>query len=150
MILDAAGLVLGLGLLLGGGHFLVSGASALARTLGISPLTIGLTVVAFGTSAPELPTNLTAAWSGSGELAFGNIMGSNLANIGLILAIAVLIRPFEIRRRIVTREIPMMLLATAAAFVMALDHALAGQPNEYGRGDGLILLLIFTVFLYYT
>ncbi len=150
MIPDTLGLALGLGLLLGGGQLLVRGASALARAFGVSPLTIGLTVVAFGTSAPELSTNITAAWSGNGELSFGNIMGSNLANIGLILAIAVLIRPFEIRRRIVTREIPMMLLATAAAFVMALDHALAGQPNEYGRGDGLILLLIFTVFLYYT
>ena len=150
MILDTLVLALGLGLLLGGGQLLVRGASALARAFGISPLTIGLTVVAFGPSAPELSTNITAAWSGNGELSFGNIMGSNLANIGLILAATALIRPFEVKRQIVTREIPMMLLATAAALVLALDEPLSGQPNAYGRADGLILLLIFSVFVYYT
>ncbi len=150
MIVDSLTLAAGLALLLSGGHGLVRGASSLARALGISSLTIGLTVVALGTSAPELATNITAAWSGNGEISFGNIVGSNMANIGLILGISVLIRPVVVRQMMITREIPMMLLATVAAAILAFDHFLEGRTNEYGRADGLILLLIFSVFLYYT
>ena len=143
-------LLAGLALLLAGGDLLVRGASRMARSLGISPLAVGLTVVAFGTSAPELAVNVLAALRDNGGLSFGNIVGSNLANIGLIFGMAALFRPIPIHDVVVRREIPMMLLATAAAMGMAFDHWIDGRPTFFDRGDGISLLLFFVVFLYYT
>jgi len=145
-------LLLGIGfvLLLGGGDLLVRGASALVRSFGVSPLVVGLTVVAFGTSAPELSVNLMAAFQGNSDISFGNIMGSNIANIGLILGISALIRPLAIQGTIITREIPMMVLASFLALLTGMDALLRQAPNVYDRTDGLVLLLIFCVFLYYT
>lgn len=139
----------GLVLLLGGGEMLVRGASALARELGVSPLVVGLTVVAFGTSAPELAVNVTAAWRGDAGLAFGNVVGSNIANIGLILGLAAVWKALSVRGVVVSREMPMMGVATAAAVILGLDR-LVDQPELYDRADGLMLLLLFGVFLYYT
>ncbi len=143
-------LAAGLAMLLFGGDLLVRGASALARVLGISELVIGLTVVAFGTSAPELAVNVLAAWEDRGEISFGNIIGSNIANIGLILGISAMIRPLAIQGQVIRRELPMMLLATVATVIMALDLALRDQAGAFDRSDGLIMLLLFGVFLYYT
>ncbi len=150
MTLHLAMVIVGMGMLLGGGDLLVRGASRLARLLGVSPLAVGLTIVAFGTSAPELAVNLLAAVRGSGGLSFGNIVGSNLANIGLIFGLAALFRPIPVQDVVVRREIPMMILATAAAMGMAFDHQLSGRPTWFDRGDGFILLLFFVVFIYYT
>ena len=150
MLLNFLLLAIGIALLLGGGEFMVRGASALARTLGVSSLIIGLTVVAFGTSAPELAVNMIAAWNGNGDISFGNIMGSNIANIGLIVGTAALIRPLEIHSTVISRELPMMLLATAAAVIMGLDDLLRGTPPAYDRTDGLIFLLLFCIFIHYT
>jgi cation:H+ antiporter len=150
MLMDVLLLALGLGILVAGGEAMVRGASALAHALGISPLAIGLTVVAFGTSAPELAVNVGAALSDSGALSFGNIFGSNMANIGLIVGLTALIVPLPIHSTVIQRELPMMLLAMAAAAILALDQPLGGERNFYQRGDGLILLLFFIVFLYYT
>ena len=141
-------LALGLLLLLGGGAALVNGASGLARRLGVPPLVIGLTIVAFGTSAPELVINLLAAVRGATELAFGNVVGSNLANIGLVLGLAALVRPVTIESELVRRELPLLLLATAVLLVMVLDGSLRGTDALIDRADGLVLLLLFTVFLY--
>ncbi|HVR30934.1 MAG TPA: calcium/sodium antiporter [Thermoanaerobaculia bacterium] len=138
----------GLALLLGGGAGLVRGAAGLARKLGVSPLIVGLTVVAFGTSTPELAVNLIAVYRGATEVAFGNIVGSNLANLGLILGLAALVRPLVIHGQVLAREIPMMVLAAAVLLVLALDPALRGEPGAIDRGDGLALLLVFSVFLY--
>jgi cation:H+ antiporter len=144
-------LLIGLILLLAGGDALVRGAAALARRLGISPLVVGLTVVSLGTSAPELAVNLTAALRGSGELSFGNVIGSNLANIGLIVGLTALLRPLGVQAVVVRRELPMMLLATAFVFVFALDSVLSGDASSrYDRGDGIVLLLLLSVFIYYT
>jgi cation:H+ antiporter len=140
----------GIGLLVAGGDAMVRGASALAAYLGISPLMIGLTVVAFGTSAPELAVNIAAASGGNVEMSFGNIFGSNMANIGLIVAVTALMRPLEIKNVIVSREAPMMILATVFALVLALDEQLSTGNNGFDRADGLVLLLLFSVFLYYT
>ncbi len=129
---------------------MVRGASSLARGLGISPLAIGLTVVAFGTSAPELAVNVGAALSETGALSFGNIFGSNMANIGLIVGRVATLNPLPIDSIVIRRELPMMLLATAAAAVLAFDAELAGHKSVYERGDGLILLLFFFIFIYYT
>lgn len=138
----------GLTLLLLGGYALVRGASSLAASFGISPILIGLTVVAFGTSAPELAVNMLAATRGEGDLAFGNVIGSNLANLGLILGVAALVKPLTIEGRIVRREIPMMLLATFAVLVLGLVPNLELVPGTFERGDGVMLLLLFCVFLY--
>ncbi len=149
--MDLLLLLLGLVLLLAGGDALVRGAADLARRLGISPLVMGLTVVALGTSAPELAVNVTAALRGSGSLSFGNVIGSNLANIGLIVGVAALVRPLDVQAVVVRRELPMMLLATGFALVFALDSVLAGAASSrYERGDGIALLLLLSVFLYYT
>jgi len=148
-VLDLIWLALGLALLLGGGEMLVRGASGLAREFGVPPLVIGLTVVAFGTSAPELAVNVTAAWHGDSALSFGNVVGSNIANIGLILGVSATVRALEVHGTVISREIPMMLVATAAAVVLGLDRIVAA-PEHYDRSDGLMLLLLFGVFLYYT
>ncbi len=147
--------VVGIAALLIGGDLFVRGAAALAKRLGIGPLVIGLTLVAFGTSAPELAVNVLAAATDRGAISFGNIIGSNMANIGLILGIAALIKPLVVGRSLVAREIPMMLLATAVVLVMSFDVHLGGEAAAAGgtgtivRGDGLILLLLFAVFMYY-
>lgn len=142
-------LITGLALLLGGGDLLVRGAAALAKSFGISPLVIGLTVVAFGTSAPELSVNLLAAFQGDTQISFGNIIGSNIANIALILGIAAIIRPLAIDGMIITREIPMMLLASVITLITGMDIFLRNSPNLFDRSDGLIFLVIFCVFLFY-
>jgi cation:H+ antiporter len=148
--MDAIKLTIGLTLLLGGGEAVVRGAASLARKLGISPLAIGLTVVAFGTSAPELAVNITAAFAGESDLSFGNIVGSNMANIGLVVGCCGLIRALPIKSVVVAREIPMMLLATFAVIAMASDGMISNEPLLLDRRDGIVMLLLFSVFLYYT
>jgi cation:H+ antiporter len=148
LLIDLLNLAFGIAALAWGGYLVVEGASSLARILGVSQLVVGLTVVAFGTSAPELSVNLLAAVEGETDLAFGNVIGSNIANIGLILGLAAVVRNLDIQSQLITRELPMLLLATTAAALMALDPLLAGTPAEYDRGDGLLLLLFFTVFMY--
>ncbi len=147
---DVLFLAVGLLLLVGGGDSLVRGAAALARHFGISPLMVGLTVVAFGTSAPELAVNVSAALRGSGELSFGNIVGSNIANVGLVVGLTALARPVTMHLAIIKREIPMMTLASLVALVMAFDVWLGGSTRDtFGRADGIVLLLLFCVFIYY-
>ncbi|MEX0741573.1 MAG: calcium/sodium antiporter [Phycisphaeraceae bacterium] len=143
-------LLLGLALLVAGGEFLVRGASTLAARLGVAPVIVGMTVVAFGTSTPELVVNLAAAFRGDSAIGFGNVVGSNIANVGLLLGIVALTYPLVIHRSIVTREIPMMLLASVAAIILAFDGLTDGGADTFVRSEGLILLLFFCVFLYYT
>lgn len=143
-------LLAGLVLLIGGGSALVRGASDIARRLGIAPVIVGMTVVAFGTSTPELVVNLAAALRGNSEIGFGNVVGSNIANIGLLLAFTAVLAPLAIHRTIVIREIPMMILACAAALVLGGGGLIGNDVFGYGRGDGIMLLLLFLVFLYYT
>lgn len=150
MLVDSLSLVVGLAALIAGGTWLVGGASRLAAWLGVPPILIGLTIVAFGTSTPELVVNVSAALRGNTEIGFGNVVGSNIANIGLLLALTAIIAPLSIHRTLVIREIPMMILACAAALVLAGGALLGEETSGYGRGDGLMLLLLFLVFLYYT
>jgi cation:H+ antiporter len=141
-------LIVGLAFLLGGGAMLVRGASMLASRYGVSPLLVGLTVVAFGTSAPELVVNIIGALRDQSDLAFGNVVGSNLANLGLVLCTAALVTPMKIEGQIVRRELPLLLLGTSILLVMTLDHRLLGTAPEISRSDALILLLLLSVFLY--
>jgi cation:H+ antiporter len=143
-------LILGLALLLSGGFSMVRGASGLAELYGVPPLVVGLTVVAFGTSAPELVINIVGAVHGETALAFGNITGSNLANIGLVLGTAALISPIALRGKIIRRELPLLLLATAVLFAMTLDHPLRSSAPVLDRSDAVIMLLLFCIFIYIT
>ncbi|MBA2848615.1 calcium/sodium antiporter [Thermosulfuriphilus ammonigenes] len=142
-------LVGGFALLLSGGHFLVEGAAALAKRLRVSDRAIGLTVVAFGTSAPELLVNIIAAIKKSPDLAIGNILGSNIANILLILGASSLVYPLTIHLGTVWKEIPFSLLAVIVLFFMANDGLLDGLPSMISRSDGLVLLSFFAIFLFY-
>jgi cation:H+ antiporter len=112
----------------------VEGAAALAKNLGMTPIMIGLTIVSIGTSAPEIIVSISAAFNQSGALAVGNALGSNLANIGLVLGITAVMTPIPIARRLLRRELPILIVATVAASYCLIDGALS-------RIDGIILLL---------
>ncbi len=133
-------LVAGVAVLFFGAEWLVRGAARLAASFGVSPIVVGLTVVSLGTAAPELVVSLTAALRGNGDLAMGNVMGSNLANIGLILGLTALVRPMEVSARVVTREVPIMLAITLLIYPLAMDLTL-------GQGDGLIFLTVLGIYI---
>ena len=141
-------LAVGVTLLLVGGTLLVRGSSGIARLFSVPNMIIGLTVVAFGTSTPELVVNITGALRGETELAFGNAVGSNLANFGLVLGMAALLSPIYLQSQVVRREVPFLLLVTAILMVMAWDAPLSGTTPLLDRGDAIILFLLFTVFVY--
>lgn len=132
--------VVGLPVLLVGAELLVRGASRLARAAGISPVIIGLTIVAFGTSAPELAVNVTAVYAGSPDVAVGNVVGSNIANILLILAIAAIVAPLAVAARIVRADVPLMIGTAALLWLYAAD-------GELSRVEGLILVGGLAVYL---
>lgn len=129
----------GLGGLFFGGNWLVRGASNLALSFGVSILMIALTFVAIGTSMPELLVSVQAALAGKSDLAIGNVIGSNIANIGLILGATGLIAPLGVQAILLRREIPIMILLSIFTFLLTLD-------GQIGREDGIILLLAFTAF----
>ncbi len=135
-------LLLGFVLLIGGAELLTHHCIALARRLGVRPIIIGLTVVAFGTSAPEFFVTVMANVRGQADLAVGNIIGSNIANIGLILGIAAMIRPFEVPRRIARVELPFLVLSVILI-------GLAAWQGELTRAAALILLASFVAYLYF-
>lgn len=143
-------LILGLTFLLSGGFGMVRGASGLAEAYGVPPLVVGMTVVSFGTSAPELVVNLAGTLNGETALAFGNIMGSNLANLGLVLGTAAVITPIALKGKIIRRELPLLLLATAVLFIMTLDHPLRYEAAVLDRSDGMVMLLLFGIFIHIT
>lgn len=147
-MLSFLGLFAGIAFLIGGGVLLVRGASEIATRLGVSPLIVGLTIVGFGTSAPELVINVVGALRGETGLAFGNVVGSNISNLALVLGAAVLIAPIKIRGQLVRREVPLLLLATTVITVMALDGPLEGLPAMIGRSEAIILLSLFCIFVY--
>lgn len=142
-------LATGIALLLSGGTLLVRGASGIATSFNVSPMMVGLSVVAFGTSTPELVVNITGALQGETDLAFGNAVGSNLANFGLVLGVAALMSPIYLQGQVVRREVPFLLLVTAILMVMAADATLSGTAPLLDRGDAIILFLLFTVFVYF-
>jgi cation:H+ antiporter len=143
-------LILGFFLVIKGADFLVDGGSALAKKLHVSDLVIGLTVVAFGTSLPELIVNIFASGKGNTEIAIGNVLGSNTANILLILGLSAAIYPLEVGKGTVWKEIPLSLLAVLVLAVMSNDWINSEQTSSLTRSDGLILISFFSIFLYYT
>ena len=147
-MLSLVGIAGGIALLIGGGALLVRGASEIATQHHISPIIVGLVIVGFGTSSPELVVNIIGAATGAGELAFGNAVGSNIANLGLILGITACLVPITIQSSIVRRELPLLLLATTMILVLALDGPIEGRPAIIGRSDSVVLLLVFSIFIY--
>lgn len=144
-------LIVGFVFLIKGAGFLVDGASSLAKKLGVSNLVIGLTIVAFGTSAPELFVNLFASFKGTTDIAIGNIVGSNIVNMLFILGIAAVIYPLKVGKGTVWKEIPMSLLAAVLLLIMANDVIVDKVNfNSLTRSDGLTLIAFFIIFLYYT
>jgi cation:H+ antiporter len=140
--MDGLLIAVGIALLYGGGEALVSGASSLARTFGLSSLVVGLTVVAFGTSSPELAATLTATFQGAPDIAFGNVVGSNIANLGLILGLTALLWPLETHTRFLWREMPFLLLSSAMLPALVAEHTLT-------RWEGFALLAMLAIFLTY-
>jgi cation:H+ antiporter len=136
-------LVLGLVFLVGGAELLVRGASRLARAFGISPLVVGLTVVAFGTSSPELAVSVQSAFSGQADLALGNVIGSNIFNVLFILGLSALITPLVVSQQLVRLDVPLMIGASVLLLLLSLDGAI-------GRVEGALLfagIVGYTVFL---
>lgn len=123
-----------------GAEWLVRGASRLARVWGVSALAVGLTVVAFGTSAPELVVGMLAAAQGQPDLALGNVLGSNVINIALILGVSAIIMPIAVRATVIRREIPIMIALTVVAGVLGLNRIIS-------RADGAVLLLLFAAYI---
>jgi len=137
--------------LIKGADLLVNGASSIAKRFGISDLVIGLTVVAFGTSSPELFVNIIASLEGNTGIAIGNILGSNIANVFLILGVASIIFPLAVTGGTVWKEIPLALLAALVLGVLANDRLIDGAPlSALTRTDGLVLLAFFSIFLIYS
>lgn len=144
-------LIIGFALLVKGADWLVDGASALARRIGVSDLAIGLTIVAFGTSAPELIVNIVASAQGASEIAIGNVVGSNIFNILLILGVSAMIAPVVVQRSTTLKEIPFSFLAVVMLLIMANDVFVDGYArSELSRSDGLALIGFFVIFLIYT
>jgi cation:H+ antiporter len=142
-LMTFAYLIAGLVLLVAGAEVLVRGAAKLAAQFGISPLVIGLTVVAFGTSAPETAVSVQAAFNGSGDIAIGNVLGSNIANVLLILGMTALVAPLVVSRQLIRLDVPIMIGASLVTFGLAWD-------GELSRIDGALLftaVVVYTLFL---
>jgi cation:H+ antiporter len=136
-------LILGFGLLIVGAEILVRGAVQLATAIGISPLIIGLTVVAFGTSSPELAVSIQSAWMGQADLALGNVVGSNIFNVLFILGLAALVAPLLVSRQLIVRDVPLMIAASLLLPILGWDGSVS-------RLDGLILFAISIAYLAYS
>jgi cation:H+ antiporter len=133
MLLAAFAILVGFVLLIWSADLFVAGAASIAENMGISPIIIGLTIVSIGTSAPEILVSVTAAMANAGELAIGNAIGSNIANIGLVLGTTVLVAPMSVHPRCVRKELPALLLVTAGVGALLLDGVLS-------RLDGMLML----------
>lgn len=151
MILDIVYLVAGLVVILIGANMLTDGASALARRFGISDLVVGLTVVAFGTSTPELVISVLSAVEGNSGIAIGNVVGSNIFNIFAIIGVSAMVCPLVIQRSIMTREIPMAIISSLVILFMGCTVMFNGESEAIlSRTDGMILLIFFGIFVWYT
>ena len=144
-------LILGFVFLIKGADYLVKGSSSIAKQIGISDLVIGLTIVSLGTSAPELLVNIIASFKGNADIGIGNILGSNISNILLILGISALIFPLKIQKNTTWKEIPMNLFAAIALLFMANDVFIdKTSTSVLSRIDGLVLMIFFIFFMHYT
>lgn len=150
MFLNILLLIVGFILLIKGADVFVDGASSTAQNFKVSKMLIGLTIIAFGTSAPELAVSISALASGSTDMVLGNVIGSCILNILLILGLAAVIRPIKIKANTVRKELPMCLMISTLLAVLFLDVMLMnGSENQFSRSDAIVVLLFFCVFVYY-
>jgi len=150
MIIALLFIVVGLAVLVKGADFLVLGSASIAKRFGVSSLVIGLTVVAFGTSLPELTVSVMASLKGNSDIALGNVVGSNTANILLILGVTSFLGLIPVGRSTVLKEIPFSLLAIVLVGLLGADMYFSqSETNIISQRDGFVLLFFFAVFLYY-
>ncbi len=149
MVLSFVLLIVGFVLLVKGADFFVDGSSSIAKFLKIPSIVIGLTIVAFGTSAPEAAVSIIAGIKGSNDIAVGNVIGSNMFNILVVLGISAAIKPVKIDSQIIKKEFPFMFLATLAFLIISFDTALGnGTANIISRNEAFLLLILMAIFLY--
>ena len=150
MLINVILLVVGFVILIKGADWFVDGASAVASNFKVSKMLIGLTIVAFGTSAPEFAVSIKSLLSGSGDIVLGNVVGSNILNILLILGIASMIHSLNVKNSTVRKELPITLLISTLLAVLLSDSIFdSSLSNTFSRGDGIAVLLFFMVFVYY-
>ena len=150
LVLPIILLIVGFVLLIKGADWMVDGASSIATHFKVSKTLIGLTIIAFGTSAPELAVSISSLASGSTDMFLGNVIGSNIINVLLLIGVGALICPIKVSRETVKKEIPILLLISTALVVLFLDTSLnQAITNSITRGDAIICLLLFAIFLYY-
>lgn len=142
MLIAVAAIIAGFAILIWSADLFIVGAAAIARNMGMSPIVIGMTIVSIGTSAPEVLVSLTAAFTGAGELAIGNAIGSNIANIGMVLGITLLVTPFVVLQSAVKKEMLILLAVTAVAGAMLADNLLSGMEG------GVLLAALALVMTY--
>jgi len=151
MTIEILLVILGLALVVGGANFVVDGASSLARKWGVSEFVIGLTIVGFGTSLPELVVSVTGALEGNSDVAIGNVIGSNIFNSLFILAVSALFVPMVITRHNKFRDIPIMLLVTFLLIILGMNKTLLGlgHVNALSRIEGAVMILLFIAYMVY-
>lgn len=143
-------LLIGFVLLIKGADWLIDGASSTASHFKVSKLLIGLTIIAFGTGAPELAVSISSLLNGTTDMLLGNVIGSNIINILLLIGIAAVIRPMHVKKNTVAKELPLLLLISTVLVVLFIDTSLIGaETNTISRADGIICLLCFSIFLFY-
>jgi len=143
LLLNLIILSIGFVLLIKGADFLVNNSSSLAKKMGISPMTIGITIVAFGTSLPEFLISFLATMSDSPDINVGNVIGSNICNIALVLGMTALITPIPVKFKVLLKELPMVVMITAIFSILIMDQVI-------DSADSIILLIIFSIFLYFS
>lgn len=150
MILALIFLVVGFVLLIKGADFFVDGASSIAKQLRIPSLVIGLTIVAFGTSAPELAVSISAALKGSNDIAIGNVVGSNIFNLLIVVGVSAVIFPLHVKKSMIKKDYPLSIIAAVLLGILAMDTMFGKEYMEISRIDGIILLIGFAIFMYLT
>ena len=150
MIADILLFIVGLALILSGANALTDGASSIGKGMKVSERVIGLTIVAFGTSAPELAVSAISAIKGSGDIALGNVVGSNLFNTLMIIGCTVLVRPLKVSRLLIKKEIPLCILASFVLILLCADATEGCVAGGLSRTDGLVLLCFMAIFLSHT
>ena len=150
MVLNIVLLIVGFIILIKGADIFVDGASSIAGNFKVSKMLIGLTIVSFGTSAPEFAVSVKSLLSGNGDIVLGNVIGSNILNILLILGVSAMVRPLNVTNNTVKKELPITLLMTTIFSVLLSDKLFdKGFENSFTRSDGIVIMLFFCVFIYY-
>lgn len=149
MILNIILLIIGFILLIKGADIFVDGASNTAKAFKVSKMLIGLTIIAFGTSAPEFAVSIASLKNGSTDMLLGNVIGSCIMNILLIVGVAAIINPIGIKSNTVKKELPLTMLISTLLVVLFMDSTIGSGINQITRSDAIVILLFFTIFLYY-